>query len=148
MFKSTNLVIIGGNGVGKKSLRRLLKSKDIANEDEDENIVYLKSVNYTVTQLNITSINIDQYDEDKYDKYIKFILYDITSVESFKDSLILYNSIKDKSKLYIMGNKCDQHIEDEKFIIDKILKDWSIKHFIFSITELKNIEKIMNILTY
>lgn len=147
MFKSTNLVIIGGDGVGKKSLRRLLKSKDIT-EGEDDHISYLKSVNYTVTQLNITTIDIDQYDEDKYDKYIKFILYDITSVESFKDSLILYNSIKDKSKLYIMGNKCDQHIEDEKFIIDKILKDWSIKHFIFSVKELKNIEKIINILTY
>lgn len=146
MFKSINLVIIGGEGVGKKSLIKLLKSKDVTN-GEDQHICYLNSSNCTVTQLSITNINIDQYDDDKYDKYIKFVVYDVTSVESFKDSLILYNSIKDKTKLIIIGNKCDKHIEDEKFIIDKILKDRSIKHFICSIKELKNIEKIMSILT-
>ena len=150
-------IFMGYNGVGKTTIIKAIKGKDIFNNTVHTKKEYKENIHYTKNGLNIIvelkEINVDDNKNQNLDKNIDgykffFVVFDIYKKNTLFDLKNLIKKIDKKNKIYILGYNNDtseDKISEFNYVdeVEKFAKELGCEYEYITLDDIYKIKAII-----
>ena len=150
-------IFLGYNGVGKTTIIKAIKGKDIFNNTVHTKKEYKENIHYTKNGLNIIvelkEINVDDNKNQNLDKNIDgykffFVVFDIYKKNTLFDLKNLIKKIDKKNKIYILGYNNDtseDKISEFNYVdeVEKFAKELGCEYEYITLDDIYKVKAII-----
>ena len=150
-------IFMGYNGVGKTTIIKAIKGKDIFNNTVHTKKEYKENIHYTKNGLNIIvelkEINVDDNKNQNLDKNIDgykffFVVFDIYKKNTLFDLKNLIKKIDKKNKIYILGYNNDtseDKISEFNYVdeVEKFAKELGCEYEYITLDDIYKVKAII-----